>query len=135
MSCSSAGFLPALVTLVGELDADHEVFVISYCGQMEIRFHHADHSPADQTHGNNAILDEPGMASREDHIVQFASPGHLLLQASDGFVSSDSPSWIADMEAASGNLSFQRHAAISRARPPPRNTALLRCLHSVVLLV
>ena len=135
MACSSSGFLPALVTLANTLDPDHRIFVDFCDGQLELRFHHTDETTAGETNGGEATLATNGLDSHGDHVMQFSSPYHLVLQVSHGSSCNKGFGCVVAMEAGHANRIIRSFSVVSHARPPPGNVVWSRSLRSVVLLV
>lgn len=134
--CASvSGVLPAFAALVGQLDADHDVSVSSFKGQVEVRFHHHEETPAVDADSGDADRAQPGVTdSHDDHVIRFAALDDALVPLASGGSDHDSNSFVL-AEAERWMPVVRDYRPIVHPRPPPGLLSAALCLRSVVLLV
>lgn len=135
MSCGASGILPAVVVLVGQLDSDHQVVVSSSGKELVVRFCHVDETTAGQMPDGKAALVNNAQTSDADHVMQFASSGHLLAQLPASAAPDPSSQCLTALQIEQWKPVVRSYEAIPHARPPPDEATLIRRLRSVVLLV
>lgn len=135
MSCGASGILPALVVLIGQLDSDHRVVVSSSGKEFVVRFRHVDEAVASQLPDAKAAMANSAQHSDADHVMQFASAGHLLAQLPAPTTSHHHFQYLTALEAEQWEPIVRSYLAVPHARPPPGESPLIYCLSSVILLV